>query len=148
MNNYPVWWDTTLTIYNRYEDPQTNVIRWYRTQISSCFWKYVGDKVNINNSILETNNIICRIPKNARFLEAYQWQKLPNDQMSEYFTLSPQDIIVKGSVEDTIEEYVNGHRSSDILAKYKQLQGCMQVEQVSINIGEGRCDEHYYVKGV
>ena len=30
MNNYPSWWDTTVTIYNRYEDPQTNLVSWHR----------------------------------------------------------------------------------------------------------------------
>lgn len=28
-NNYnPVWWDSDLTIYNKYTDPTTNVVRW------------------------------------------------------------------------------------------------------------------------
>lgn len=148
MSNYPEWWDTELTIYNRYEDPQTQIITWYRYVVDTCFWKYVGDKISINDITLETNNIICRIPKNDAFLEKYQWIAKPNDQMSNYFTLSPGDIIIKGAVTDTVNEYRSGSRSSDLLKKYKALQGCMTIEEVGINVGKGRNDEHYFVKGI
>lgn len=148
MNNYPVWWDTPLTIYNKYENSQTNLITWYKHVINNCFWKDVGDKVSVGNTVLETNNIICRIPQSNEFLEKYQWLQLPNDQMADYFTLGVGDIIIKGSVDDIINEYQSGHRSSDIIAKYKELQGCMEIDRTAINVGAGRCNPHYYVKGV
>lgn len=148
MSNYPIWWDTSLTIYNKFEDPQTHVISWFRFTVDNCFWRYVGDKVNINDIVLETNNIIARIPKNDAFLEKHIWVTKPNDQMAGYFTLAPGDIIVKGIVTDVINEYASGQRSSDLLAKYKQLQGCMEVQEVAINTGIGRNNEHYFVKGI
>ena len=148
MNDYPIWWDSTLTIYNRFEDAQTNVITWYRTVVNDSFWKYVGDRVVINQTVLETNNIICRIPESDKFLEKYKWIQLPNDEMSQYFTLGPGDIIIKGEVEDIVNEYQSGHRSNDLVKKYKQLQGCMEVQEVAINIGIGRNNPHYYVKGI
>lgn len=148
MSNYPIWWDTNLTIYNKFEDPQTHVISWFRFTVDNCFWRYVGDKVNINDIVLETNNIIARIPKNEAFLEKHIWVTKPNDQMARYFTLAPGDIIVKGIVTDVINEYASGQRSSDLLAKYKQLQGCMEVQEVAINTGLGRNNEHYFVKGI
>ena len=148
MNDYPVWWDTQLTIFNKYEDPQTQVVTWYKTVVSDCFWKYTGDKVSVNDVTIETNNIICRIPKQDNFLEYYQWVLQTNDAMANYFTLRPGDIIVKGEVADTINEYQSGKRSSDLLKKYKELQGCMTIEEVGINTGIGRCNEHYFVKGI
>lgn len=148
MSSYPVWWETTLTIYNKYEDPITNVITWYRTVVEGAFWKYIGDKISINDVILETDNTVCRIRKDDRFLPKYQWIALPNDTMSDYFTLGKGDIIVKGEVEDTINEYQTGKRSSDLLSKYKELQGCIVVDEIAINTGAGRCNEHYRVKGV
>lgn len=148
MNNYPVWWDTTLTIYNKFEDPATHVITWFKHTVDKCFWKYTGDKVTINDVTLDTNNIICRIPKKDSFLEKYVWITKPNDQMENYFTLSSGDIIIKGNVEDIINEYISGSRSTDIIAKYKGMQGCMEVQEVAINTGAGRCNEHYFVKGV
>ena len=142
MNN------STITIYNRYEDPLTQLVTWYRTTVPNCFWKYVGEKITVGETILETNNIICRIPKNDKFLEKYEWNALPNDKMSEYFTLAQGDIIILGEVDDTVNEYVSGKRSTDLLIKYKALQGCMEVQRVANNTGIGRGNEHYYVIGV
>lgn len=148
MNNYPIWWDTTITIYNRFEDAQTHVVTWTSTVLEKCFWKYTGNKVVIDNTVLETNNIICRIPKDYRFLEKYEWLNKPSNDMPDYFTLGQGDIIVKGKVTDTINEYQSGKRSSDLKKKYKGLQGCMEVQEFSINVGAGRCNEHYFVKGI
>lgn len=148
MNNYPVWWDTTLTVYNKFEDPQTHIITWFRTVVENAFWKYVGDKVNIGKVVLETNDTICRIRKDSRFLPRHEWINKPNDQMGNYFTLGVNDIIVKGEVDDVIDEYTSGSRSTDLEKKYKGLQGCIKIQEVAVNTGPGRCNEHYYVKGV
>lgn len=148
MNNYPSWWDTTITIYNRYEDKQTNLVTWFRHKVDGAFWKYTGDKVVINNTVLETKNIICRIRKDDAFLEKHKWIDVPNDQMSNYFTLSQGDIIVKGEVIDEINEYVSGRRSTDLKKKYKDLQGCLEIQEWSNNTGGGRGNEHYFVKGI
>ena len=148
MNQYPVWWDTTLTIYNKYEDAQTNVVTWFRKTIDNCFWKYSNNKVTINDTVLDSNNVICRIPENELFKEKYEWLQLPNDEMGNYFTLGQGDIIVKGDVNFEIDEYTKGQRSTDLLARYKALQGCMQIEQFSVNVGAGRCDPHYYIAGI
>lgn len=148
MNNYPSWWNTTITLYNRYEDPQTNVITWYRYVIKNAFWKYVGDKITIGKTVLETNDIICRIRKDDRFLERYEWLNTPNDLMENYFTLGQGDIIIKGEIDDEINEYTSGTRSSDLKKKYKALQGCMEVQEWSNNTGGGRGNEHYFVKGI
>lgn len=150
MNNdtYPEWWDTTITIYNQFKDPITQVVKWYRTVIENTFWKYVGEKVTVGKTVLDTNTIICRIRKDDRFLPRYQWEGLPNDEMGKYFTIGKDDILVCGEVNDTINEYQKGFRSNDLVDKYKQLQGCMKVEDVAINVGAGRCNEHYLVRGV
>lgn len=146
-NIYPVWWDTTLTIYNKFEDPNTRVVSWYRTVIKGAFWKYIGDKITVGKTVLETQDTICRIRKSDKFLERHKWLNIPNDKMSRYFTLGVGDIIVKGEVSDTINEYEAGSRSNDLLNKYKALQGCIKIDEVAINTGVGRCDEHYYVRG-
>ena len=145
MNNYPVWWDQSLTIYNRYEDPTTQLVTWYRHTVSNCFWKYVHNITMQEGTSLETANVICRIPKDDRFKERQDWVKLTNDVKANYFTLGVGDIIVRGTVTDTINEYLKQHRSTDLLAKYRELQGSMQIEIVAINVGPGRCNEHYYV---
>ena len=148
MNIYPAWWDTTITIYNRYEDKQTQLVKWFSFVIPGCFWKANNNRVTVNDTVLDGSNILCRIPKHPNFLERYDWEQLPNDMMGDYFTLGRQDIIVKGATDFEIDEYIKGHRSTDLLAKYNNMFGCMQIEQFSINTGAGRNDEHYLVTGI
>lgn len=148
MNNYPSWWDTTITIYNRYEDAQTNIVSWYKHVVHGAFWKLTGSKVVIGNTVLETKSIICRIRKDDAFREKQDWVGMPNDVMQNYFTLSQGDIIIKGEVADDINEYVSGKRSTDLKKKYKSLQGCLEVAQWSNNTGGGRGNEHYFVSGI
>lgn len=148
MNNYPSWWNTTITIYNKYEDAQTQLVTWHRHVVTGCFWKYSGNKVTIDDVVLDTKDIICRIPVSNEFLEKHEWIAIPNDQMHNYFTLSQGDIIVKGEVQDVINEYQPNTRSSDLKAKYKALQGCMEIQEWSNNTGGGRGNEHYFARGI
>lgn len=145
MNKYPIWWNSTITVFNKHEDKQSNLITWYKTIIPNCFWKYAGDKMTVGDTTLETNSIICRIPKSDKYKEPYVWNDSPSDN---FFTLAPGDIIVYGEVTDNINEYQSGMRASDFKAKYKQLQGCMVIERVANNTGVGRGNEHYHVKGI
>lgn len=145
---YPEWWNTSITIFNKYENPITQVVTWYKHNVDGCFWKYIGDKVNVGQTVLETNNITCRIPENPIYMEKYIWEQLPNAYMGDYFTLGAGDIIVKGSVSDIIDEYQDGKRSSDLIAKYKNLQGCMEIELVANNTGVGLGIPHYHVRGI
>jgi len=147
INFYPSWWNTTVTIYNKYKDPITDMVTWYKHTITGCFWKYTGNKVTINQAVLETNDIICRIRKSPEFLENYEWINLPADTKPNYFTLNKGDILIRGAVDDEVNEYQQGQRSTDLIKKYKNLQGCMIVSEFTINTDGGRCNEHYYVKG-
>lgn len=148
MNNYPSWWNTTITVYNKYTDPQTQLVRWYRHKIDGAFWKYSGNKVVVGSTVLETKDIICRIRKDDAFKEKHEWINIPNDEMSQYFTLAQGDIIVKGEVDDEINEYTSSTRSTDLKKKYKSLQGCLEIQEWANNTGGGRGNEHYYVKGI
>lgn len=145
-SQYPVWWEDTVTLYNRYEDAQTNVVVWHRTVLTNCFWKSVGSKVVIDDTTIDTDNLICRIPKDNRYLNPLDWKQLSNDVMDEYFTLKQNDIIVKGEVNDVINEYSKGYRANDLIEKYKDV-GCFLIRKVGINVGTGKCDEHYYISG-
>lgn len=146
---YPVWWDTVITIYNKFEDPQTHLITWFRHVLQDVFWKYERDKLSIGNETIEIEKTICRIPEQLDdFRENYVWIALPNYMMGEYFTLSRGDIIVRGNVQDEIDEYQQGYRSTDLIQKYKNMQGCIEIESVSLNIGTGRVYPHYLVEGI
>ena len=147
MSNYPQWWNTDITVYNKYVNPITNVVSWYKTNLTDCFWSYSHDKLIVNNTVIESNSVICRIPQNENFRERYIWVNYPNDTMGNYFTLGIGDMIVKGNVSDVIDEYTTGMRSTDFLKKYKNLQGVIVVEELQINVGGGRNNPHYLIKG-
>jgi len=144
---FPIWWEDTITIYNKFVDTQTDVVHWYRNVAIDCFWKMSGAEVNVGGTVLDSKSITCRIPKDDRFLEKQEWVKLPNDEMSRYFTLAPGDIIIKGECEEEIDEYTKGHRSTDLLGKYREYQACMEITEYSNNTGSGRNNEHYFVRG-
>ena len=46
-----------------------------------------------------------------------------------------------------INEYLADAHSSDMIKKYKNLQGCLIISEFTINTDGGRCNEHYYIKG-
>lgn len=146
MNNYPEWWNTTVTVFNKYEDPATRKITWYKTVLHNCFWKYTGNKIVVGQTTLDTNTTLCRIPINDAFLEKHEW--VDKSDKSTCFTLGAGDFIIKGDIADNIDEYVSGQRSSDVIAKYKKMQGCMVIEQYTLSAGLGRGQEHYFVRGV
>ena len=147
MNHYPSWWNETITVYNRYKDPVSNLIKWHRHVVVGAFWKNIGNKVTIDTTVIETDTIICRMRIDELFLPKHEWINLPNDEMDEYFTLGKGDILVRDRVDDEIDEYTSGHKATDLVNKYKDLQGCMTIDKVTINIGGGRGNEHYLVKG-
>ena len=147
INIYPIWWNQNITVYNKYEDNTTQIVTWYRTNLSKCFWKNNIQKVTLGQETLETNSIICRVPKNDAFMEKYLWLQLSDEEKSNYFTFGEGDIIIKGNVNDTIDEYIKGIRSSDLKIKYKDL-GCLEVNNISVNTGEGVGMEHYLVRGI
>ena len=144
---FPVWWEHTITIYNKYTDPQTQVVHWYRQVITDCFWQLVGSTVKIGDTTLDSKSVICRIPKDIRFLDKQDWIALPNDQKGNYFTIGQADIVVKGVCEDVIDEYTSGHRSTDLLGKYREYGACMEITDFSNNTGSGRNNEHYLTRG-
>lgn len=144
---YPVWWEHTVTVYNKFVDRQTDLVRWFKNVVTDCFWQMSGAEVQVGSTVLDSKSIICRIPKDERFLEKQEWIALPNDQMENYFTLAQGDIIVKGECDFVIDEYTQGHRSSDLLGQYRQYQACMEITEYSNNTGKGRNEEHYLARG-
>lgn len=144
---YPVWWEDTVTVYNKFTDTQTSVTIWYKTVVTDCFWKLVGSQVRVGDVVLDSKSIVCRIPKDDRFLEKQDWIAQPNDQKANYFTLAQGDIIVKGECDFIIDEYVKNHSSVDLLSKYREYQSCMEITEFTNDTGTGKNNEHYLTRG-
>lgn len=147
MSNFPAWWADTITIYNRYEDPQTNLITWTRTVLTKCFFKNANNKVTVGQTVIETNDIIVRIPRSDKYRDYATWVMLGNDVRGNYFTLHQGDIVVKGSVTDEINEYNKALNSNALLDKYKELGICLVIKNFEDNTGVGRGLKHYRVVG-
>lgn len=145
---YPIWWDSTVTLYNKNTDKITQIVTWYKTVITNCFWKNSNNRITVGEVELQSNDVICRVPQNEKYLSKSQWVELPNDEKGNYFTLGKGDILIQGEIEDIIDEQVKGHRSTDLIAKYKELQGCIYIKQFSDNTGIGRVNPHYFISGV
>lgn len=135
-----------ITIYNKHRHIDGNtgktVTEYKRTILHNCFF---GSKKaeSLNGNVLsQANSYIVRIPKSNKYIDSYKWQS--TDSIQEYFTVSPDDIIVKGEVYDEISD-TQGHRVSDLLSKYKP--NCFTVKTFSDNTAILYA-AHYKAEGV
>lgn len=147
MNTYASWWDDTITLYNRYVEPDTKKVSWYRHVISGCFYKHTVEKLTVGNTTIDANVSICRIRVSDDFIDKKSWMKLDESERAEKFTLSGGDIIVADETDFEIDDYVSGKRPSDLIKENKEWPGCFTIETVNINVGGGRGNEHYHVRG-
>ena len=145
MNDYPVWWDTTVTIYNKYVNPLTKVASWFRHVVDGCFLSNTTNITITDGVQVQSNDVVCRIRQNDLYKPKREWESLPNDKMGDYFTIGKDDILIKGAVNDVLDETLKGHRGNDLISKYKE--DCIVVKKCSDNTGAGRCLPHYFVTG-
>lgn len=147
MNTYPSWWDDTITLYNKYIDPESKKVTWYRHVIPDCFYKHTIEKITVGKITIDSNVTICRIRVSENFVGKKAWMLLTDEERSEKFTLSGGDIIVADEVDFEIDEYATGQRSSDLIKDNKEWPGCFTIETANINVGGGRGNEHYHARG-
>lgn len=139
-----MYWNKTITLYNKHEDEDTGLIKWFRHKLDRCFYKVTDNTVNLGGVQLQTNDNIIRIPAQADYIPPFEWSKLPNDQKGQYMTLQSGDLIFLGDIDTQIDEYTQGLRSSDLIAEYKTL-GSVFVK--SVNINDWMYGQHYFVRG-
>lgn len=103
----------TITLYNRYTTLEEGraLVKWKRTVLRECYFGRQTVKQANGNTISQADEFICRIPENEAYIGDFGGEE-------DKFTLAPQDIIVKGAVDDEISD-AQGKRSSDILNKYR-----------------------------
>lgn len=148
MNHYSQWWDDQITLYNKYTDPSTHKVKWFRHVINDCFYKHTVEKLTVGKTTIDTDTTICRIRVSDDFIDKKSWMQLPDDEKLEKFTLGVGDIIVAEETDFEIDEYTPGKRSSDLVKENKEWPGCFTIETININVGGGRGNEHYHVRGV
>lgn len=139
-----MFWNKTITLYNRYEDEQTGIITWYRHIIKNCFYKNTRKNVNSGGVQASADDNIIRIPAQSDYISPYEWPSLPDNLKGTKMTLQCGDLIILGDVADEIDEYTAGQRSSDLIAKYSAL-GSVSINEVHINTDLP--NQHYFVRG-
>ena len=82
---------------------------------------------------------------NRKFNYIQNLYEITFEDFSQEF-LDACQIDINFQLTDDINEYQAGHRSSDLLKKYKGLQGCMEIQKWSNNTGH-RGNEHYFASG-
>lgn len=147
MNHYASWWNDAITLYCKYEDPVTKKVKWFRYIIEGCFYKHTVEKLTVGKTTIEGNSTICRIKVNENFVGKRDWMLLTDSERKEKFTLSTGDIIVRDFCHEELDEYLPGHRASDLIKACHAWPGCFTIESVNINTGGGRGNEHYHVRG-
>lgn len=147
MNVYGDWWDKTITLFNKVVD-NNGKIKWYSHIIPECFYKHTVEKITTGGTTISSDVSICRIKVNANFVPKREYDTLSEEEKQTCFTLTGGDIVVPEGIDFELNEYSAGHRSSDLMKQYKAYPGCFTIESVSINVGGGRGNEHYKVKGV
>lgn len=139
-----MFWDKTITLYNKYEDTQKGIIKWYRHKLERCFYKVTNNMVNVGSIQMQTDDNVIRIPEQKNYLAPHKWVELPDDEIFGFMTLQTGDLIFLGDISEDIDEYTTGKRSSDFIEKYKSL-GSVFVK--SVNINDFMLGAHYFVRG-
>lgn len=147
MNHYADWWDDTITLYNKYIDPVSKKVTWYRHVIPDCFYKHTIEKITVGNTTIDSNVTICRIRVSDKFIDKKTWMSLDSSERAELFTLSVGDIIVADAIDFEIDEYSKDKTSSKLINQNTEWPGCFTIETVNINVGGNRGNEHYHVRG-
>lgn len=119
MNN-----NTDITIYNKYVDAGAE--KWQRTVITNVQWEN-RKAINANKvGMIDANTATIYIPfaRGANFVKPKAWLALVSK--TGYWTLKPDDIIVKGSVADEIHAAIVSPPSAaftitNLIAKYDDV---------------------------
>lgn len=119
------YWDATITLYQRQAD-ENGAVSWKRSVFKNCFWQRKAIRDRTNGAEFGMLSAVCRMP-------------------APYPEVRIGDIIVCGSVEDEIDEYTSGRRSTDLLDKY--AGNSMLVSDVHHNVRKITGMDHLYAGG-
>jgi len=96
--------NSTLTIYNKYVDGTTRAEKYQRTVVGSVMWQGAKASSAASGGLLASNTATVFIPfaLGAAYKEPQAWLALSSK--TGYWTLREGDILVKGTVTDTISD--------------------------------------------
>ena len=141
---YPHWWNTTITLYNKYTRSDKK-IAYSRRVLNNVFYKAEKTEQLSGPALYQASSYIVRIPQDTAYLPHSQFAQQPEENIGDYFTLNTGDLVFKGEIDEEIDETVSGMRANDLLNKY--MPDCFTVKTFSDNTGTAVA-RHYYISGV
>ena len=128
MSRYrAIVWNEAITLYHRTESKDSNgktVTTWTKTSLSNCFYgRKLRQKLSADMEIVSNNLNVARIPVTS---------------ISSGFSIGKGDIIVKGTVSDTLASNDSGKALRD-----KYFGSCFMVNVVTDNTKLQR-SAHWY----
>jgi hypothetical protein len=137
--------DEAVTLYNRREtkDEATGrtAVSWIRTALTKCSWARRIERVRDGTAYVLAESIVCRIPESNAYRAPEVWDALTST--TGLFTLAPGDIIVRGTVTDTIGPALT---SAALVDKHRR-GGVMTVASATDNTRPGCLTGHYLARG-
>jgi hypothetical protein len=123
--------NTTLTIYNKYYDATTKADKYQRFVLAAAIWEDRKDSnVLASGGDKTANQAIIYIPfaiGNPYYLKPKVWLALTTKTSN--FTLQINDLVVKGTVTDTLSSIFT---PSDLLAKYDDVLRITSVDTYDV----------------
>lgn len=105
----------TVTVYNKYRE--NGVEKWQSTVLYGVFWNEVKGAVMRRTGVASAGSVQIIIPRSVsadkEYMSPMAWESLADK--CEYFTLKPEDVVVRGAITYDIT------RSS---AELKAYDGC------------------------
>ncbi len=126
----------TITIYNKYQYKDSTgrfMTKWIRRVIRGCSRADSGGYVQVGTTKITSDSMVVIMPLFAEFLEAFDWNNLPNEELQSKFTANEGDLIVLRDVSDEVDPDLE--TIDDIADKYGSL--AFKIAKVSLNYGVG-----------
>ncbi len=95
------------TVFNRRTDKERRMDIWVKTVIRGVYWESSRGLSKNSNGLKKESSLFAVIPKNAgtqgkRYVKPHEYKAVSADTA---FTLAPEDIIIKGIIEEDITEH-------------------------------------------
>lgn len=138
----------TITIYNclKAKDNDTKADQWYPTVLTGCFFQSTVAQTVNGQTLSMASSYLARIPDahgdNAAYMPYAEWAALPDKKG--YFTVSENDVIIKGSVVQNITGK-SPNTMAELLASRKPEAFRVRVFKDNTGFPVGK---HYRVSGV
>lgn len=101
--------NTSITVYNKYLDPVTRLDKYQRIFIQDVHWSGVDTAKRVQTGRNEEDKAYIVIPftsvSGLQFVSPMEFQKL--EDKAGYFTLAPEDRIVKGEIDFEITDRIS-----------------------------------------